>query len=91
MASPRVSLPASTRLAAEDLVDLIIRRAPELVAVGVTSLTVEGLSVHLSAPPPPPPNIKPEPIAKSHIDPLRDPSTYPGGKVPGFTRDEDKR
>lgn len=73
------------------LIEIIIQQAPQLIAVGVTSLTVDGLSVTLSAPPPKAPNVKPEPIAKSHIDPLRDPSTYPGGRVPGYTRDEEKR
>ncbi|MGE5802953.1 MAG: hypothetical protein ACM358_11925 [Gemmatimonadota bacterium] len=73
------------------LLELVIRRAPAMLAAGITHLSIDGFSVTLSPPPPPAPNVKPEPIAKSHIDPLRDPSTYPGGKVPGFTRDEDKR
>ncbi len=75
------------------LIEIIIQQAPQLIAAGVTSLSVDGLSVTLSAPPPRAPAQAPTPekIAKSHIDPLRDPSTYPGGKVPGFTRDEEKR
>ena len=76
---------------AEALIDVIIRRAPELIAVGVISLSIDGLSATLAKPAPvaPPPDRGPPP-PRQHIDPLRDPSTYPGGKVPGFTRDEDR-
>jgi len=74
-----------------ELLDLIVARAPGLIAVGVTSLSVEGLSVTLVKPAAPDaPAAKPTPVAKQHIDPLRDASTYPGGKVPGFTREEDR-
>jgi len=73
----------------EALLDLLIKRAPALIAAGVTSVQIEGLSATLSPPPAPPPlNAKPQPVAKPHIDPMRDPSTYPGGRVPGFTRED---
>jgi hypothetical protein len=76
---------------AAELLDMIVARAPALIAAGVTSLSIEGLSVTLSKPAPTAGPIgKPTPIARQHIDPLQDASTYPGGKVPGFTRDEDK-
>lgn len=77
------------------LIDLVIERAPALAAAGVTSLTVDGtLSITL-APPTGPTDLRglqmpdtdegagPPP---THIDPMQDPSTYPGGRVPGFTR-----
>lgn len=68
---------------------VLIRRAPELIAVGVTSVSIDGLSATL-APPPPAPAVAPraQPPAKRHIDPMRDASTYPGGRVPGFTRED---
>lgn len=77
---------------AAELLDLIIARAPALIAAGVTSLSIEGLSATLSRPAPAPAARadKPAPPPRRHIDPMRDPSTYPGGKIPGFTRDEDK-
>lgn len=75
----------------EQLLELLIARAPALIAAGVTSLAIEGLSATLVKPPAPDaPATKPAPVAKQHIDPLRDASTYPGGKVPGFTREEER-
>jgi len=76
---------------AEHLIDLLIARAPALIAAGVTSLAIEGMSATLS-PPAPVAAAAPEakPVARQHVDPMRDPSTYPGGKVPGFTREDDK-
>ena len=75
------------------LLDLLISNAAALHAAGITSLTLDGLSVTLTAPPspPPPPRAKgkaddePAP-GQSYVDPLNDPSTYPGGRLPGFTR-----
>ena len=74
------------------LLDLIVERAPALIAAGVTSIAIEGLAVTLVKPPAPDvkitePRTKP---ARQHVDPLQDASTYPGGRVPGFTRDEDR-
>ena len=73
---------------------LVVELAPTLYAAGVTSLTVDGIAATVGkAPAPiakadPPPSARPPP--RQHIDPLRDPSTYPTGKVPGFTMDDDK-
>lgn len=72
----------------EKLIKLLIKSAPELIAVGVTSLSIEGLSATLAPPAPPPAVVKPQPIARSHMNPMLDASTYPGGKVPGFTRED---
>jgi len=84
-------MPAPKHTAAE-LMDLIAARAPALIAAGVTELTIDGFSVKLAAPPPPPvdPKDKPAPPPKPHIDPLKDASTYPGGRVPGYRRDPDR-
>jgi len=78
--------------AAAALLDLVIARAADLHAAGITSLSLDGIAVTIAAPP-----VKPDapedaaPPAEAHTDPLNDPSTYPGGKVPGFTRPEKDR
>lgn len=78
-----------------DTIEMLIDLAPKLHAAGFTSLAIDGVSVTLARPPAPvstdaKPAAKPNPPPRQHIDPLRDPSTYPTGKVPGFTRDEDR-
>lgn len=74
----------------EALIDLVIDRAPKLLAAGVTSLAIDGLTVTLAPPPPKlgdlPKGTEPP---KQHIDPLKDAATYPGGRMPGFTREDD--
>ena len=76
---------------AAELIDLLIDRAPRLIAVGITSLSIDGMSATLSKPAAvAAPAGKPQPVAKQHSDPMRDPATYQGGKVPGFTREEEK-
>lgn len=82
--------PASKPTAAE-LMDLIAARAPMLIAAGITSISIEGLSCTLAKPPVAASPLEPaKPRAKQHVDPFSDPSTYPGGRVPGFTREEDR-
>ena len=77
--------------AARVLIDLLIERAPALIAAGVTSLSIDGLSATLAKPALPVGDLpKGTPVARQHTDPLRDASTYPGGRVPGFPRPEDK-
>ena len=74
-------------------IELLLELAPRLHAAGITSLAIEGVSVTLVRPPAPAPTVTPAPAKaapRQHIDPMRDPSTYPTGKVPGFTRDEDR-
>jgi hypothetical protein len=68
------------------LLDLLIDRAAALHAAGVTSITIDGLSATLAAPAPPASTPVAEPDEGPHIDPMYDPATYPGGRIPGFTR-----
>jgi hypothetical protein len=71
--------------------NLLIEMAPRLHAAGVTSLSVDGLAATLVKPPVVAADSQPaKPAPRQHMDPMRDPSTYPAGKVPGFTRDEDR-
>lgn len=77
----------------ESLIALAIESAPKLLAAGVTSLRLEadgGMTFTLA---PPPPTQGPLPKAKEpppqHIDPMKDAATYPGGRIPGFTREDD--
>jgi hypothetical protein len=87
-------MPPAKKTTAAALLDLLISKAPALHAAGITSLTLDGVAVTLTAPPapPPPPRAKgkadedPPPLAQGYADPLNDPSTYPGGRLPGFTR-----
>lgn len=69
---------------------LIAERAPALIASGVTSLTIDGFAVTLAKPETAAADTKPEATpAPSHINPLKDASTYPGGRIPGFTREDE--
>lgn len=80
-----------SKSSAAELLDLLIARAPALIAAGITSVSIEGLSATLAPPPPvapPASKAKAQPVAKSHTNPMLDPSTYPGGRVPGFTRED---
>lgn len=75
-----------------ELLTLIEERAPNLIAAGVQSLQIDGLSVSLAPSVPEKRDIappKPDAIQPTHIDPLRDASTYPGGRIPGFTREDE--
>lgn len=75
---------------AEELIEIVIRAAPRLIAVGVTSIQLDGVSVTLGKPEPQPAaDLKPQqPPIRHSVNPLRDPSTYPAGRVPGYTRDK---
>jgi hypothetical protein len=79
----------STSMAAE-LMTLIVERAPALIAAGVTSLAIGDFTVELAAPPAAmPPMPKPKELPTQHIDPMKDSSTYPGGRIPGFTKEDE--
>jgi hypothetical protein len=75
-------------LAPSAWLELIIAKAKELRAAGVTSVSINGVAITLAPPDPvaPPtqttPRTEPAPMV---VDMLDDPSTY-GGAVPGFTR-----
>jgi hypothetical protein len=73
-----------------ELIALIISQAPALIGAGITSLSIDGLAVTLA------PSLPqrgetpaPDPVPTQHINPLRDSSTYPGGRVPGFDPPKD--
>jgi hypothetical protein len=80
--------------AASELLDLVVARAPELAAAGVASVTIEGFSLMLRprrlAPPGSPTDEDEEeavePSTPSDVDPLSDPATFAGGRVPGYPR-----
>ncbi len=71
-------------------IDLITANAMKLRAVGVIHLAIDGVSVTLA-----PHEVEqaadhvPDPVIE-HSDPLMDPDTYPGGKVPTFARNTDE-
>jgi hypothetical protein len=72
------------------MIDVVVERAKDLHAAGVTSLSIEGFSITLCTPPAPVATaVKPDPVPVQHINPLKDASTYPGGRVPGFTREDE--
>ncbi len=82
---------AARKPSAADLLDLIASRAQRLRDAGVTSVEFDGCSFTLSpaqvadaigAMQEDPPDDDP--------DPLRNPSLYADGKVPGFTRGDPK-
>ena len=71
-------------------IDVLVKRAPELRAAGVTSLTCDGISVTLAPAAPEPADEWVEtPPQPDHTDPLSDPATYPNGVVPSFDRADD--
>lgn len=72
------------------LIDLLVKRAPDLIAAGVSQLDYAGASIRFAAQPPlqigsdvP----APSPAVTQHIDPLSDPATFQGGRIPGFRRE----
>jgi hypothetical protein len=71
-------------------IDLIIANAPKLRAAGILSLSFNGDSVHsvhlAAAEPDLPPPEHPAELEVEYSDPLMDPDTYPGGKVPKLRR-----
>jgi len=87
-------MPPAKKPSPAAMLDLLISKAAELHAAGITSLTLEGAAGTLSGRPPAahPPRAKgkgdeaPPRLAQTYADALNDPSTYPGGRLPGFTR-----
>lgn len=77
---------ANRKSTAAETLSLIAERAEALRKVGVLVVTVDGFSVQLApwADPGQPDRSVAEP---TYADPLSDPATYPGGRVPGFERE----
>lgn len=71
---------------AAELLTLIADRAEALRKAGVLVVQVDGFSAQLApwTEPGQPDRSVAEP---TYSDPLLDPSTYPGGRVPGFERE----
>lgn len=75
-------------------IDAIISRAPDLRRAGITELSVGDLRLVVGTPWIDPPTVTdarglvvaPDAPPPEAVDPLNDPSTYPGGRVPGFQR-----
>lgn len=81
---------SARKLSAADVLTLLEARAEGLRRVGVLVVAIDGFSAQLapwSAPSQPERPAAPEP---TYSDPLYDPATYPGGRVPGFDLDDDK-
>lgn len=72
------------------VIDLLVKRAPDLRAAGVASLAVDGVSVTLLPPDPRPADewVEPPPQPEPR-DPLSDPDTYAGGVVPTIDQTDD--
>ena len=72
---------------AHEWIDTVIKRAADLRAAGVTTVTVDGCSVTLA----PPEAVEPVDVKPTIEDdprgPLYSAATYPNGAVPGFTRE----
>jgi hypothetical protein len=80
--------PAKVSLAEQ--LELATKYAPKLRAAGVLTFASGDLALTLApaAPEPADSDDVTEPrLPKPHTDPLKDRSTYPGGRMPGFSRD----
>jgi hypothetical protein len=73
----------------DELIDTLVKRAPELHAIGATSIAFGDFSATLQRPPPAAAaEEEPKTARKTHADPLQDRSTFPGGRLPGYQRPE---
>ncbi len=76
----------------QQIVDFIIKNAPGLREAGVLSLAMEGTTVQLAPYEPMQQMADAKPVDDpviEHSDPLMDPDTYPGGKVPTYRAPQD--
>lgn len=75
----------------KELLEVLIDAGPRLINAGYAEVSAGGVTIKL-APAVPVPSKQaiptPDPVARQHVDPMRDPSTYPGGHVPGYTDDK---
>lgn len=71
---------------ADGWIDLVIKRAAELRAAGITSIGCDGMTAEIATAAP---STDDKPLPKTdeepECDPLDDPASYRGGVVPGFT------
>jgi hypothetical protein len=71
---------------------LFVKRAPDLRAAGITSVSLDGFTVTLGPPDPvhtapePPEGDAPPPPPEPSDNPMQDAATYGGGRVPGFQK-----
>lgn len=67
---------------------VIAEHAPQLRAAGVLQVSIDGVGAVLAPADPVPssgPAPKPRPV---YADPLEDPDTFAGGRVPGYKRED---
>lgn len=73
----------------EDALTAIAKHAPALRAAGVLQVSIDGQLGAVLAPAEPLPSSVPPPRPRPvHTDPLQDPDTFPGGRVPGYKRED---
>lgn len=65
---------------------LVVARADDLRAAGITSIGWNGCTATIGPLPdvPVPVDAKATPAEEEYPDPLHDPASYPDGRVPGF-------
>lgn len=74
---------AQRKLSPSDWLTLITERAPGLRAAGISSLTLDGFSVQLTAHVASG-KVEVAPMPQESSNPLFDEATYAGGQIPGF-------
>jgi hypothetical protein len=79
-------MPPTKKLTAAETLTLIADRAEALRKAGVLVVQVGEFSAQL-APWNDPGQPDRSPAEQTYSDPLLDPATYPGGRVPGFERE----
>lgn len=73
---------------ASEWIDTVIAKADGLRKAGVSAITIDGCSVVLLPAELGEDTETKEPVVEPDTDALSHPATYPGGKVPGFTREK---
>lgn len=69
-------------------IDLVIARSGELRRAGITAIGFEGCTTQLlpdTTPPAADDKSAAPVVEEAYPDPLRDPASFPGGFVPGYT------
>lgn len=81
---------ATRKPSAADVLTLIAERAETLRKAGVLVVQVDGFSAQFAPWHDPGVPERERTTAEQYSDPLLDPATYPGGRVPGFERESDE-